>query len=309
VTGGEQPGPAATPASSGAPTVLAIGETMGLLAPDPVVPLEQAATLRLDIGGAESNVASHLVHLGVRAAWAGAVGDDAIGRRLLSTLRERGVDTRWVSTDPSAPTGVYFKDPRPDGTRVVYYRSGSAASRLGAEFARTLPLAEADLVHLTGITGALSASCRALVDAVIDGRRALGRRLSYDVNHRPALWSSLDEAARRLRDEASHCDIVFVGLDEAERLWGAETADDVRALLPEPSVLVVKDGGRAAYAYERGARFVAPTTPVEVVEPVGAGDAFAAGYLAVVLAGGPAGEALRSGHERARAALASPGDF
>ncbi|GAA1981233.1 sugar kinase [Microbacterium pumilum] len=294
---------------SGLPTVLAIGETMGLLTPDPLVALERASTLRLDIGGAESNVASHLAHLGVPSGWASAVGDDPIGRRVRATLGERGVDTRWVVVDPSAPTGVYFKDPGPDGTRVVYYRAGSAASQLGPAFADTLPLAEVPCVHLTGITGALSDSCRALVAAIIGRREAAGLPVSYDVNHRPSLWPSRDEAARRLRAEASRCDIVFVGLDEAHALWGTESADDVRDLLREPAVLVVKDGERAAYAFDSSGRFVEPTSAIEVVEPVGAGDAFAAGYLAGVLAGGSTEDALRTGHDRARAVLMSLGDF
>ena len=291
------------------PTVLAIGETMGLLTPDPLVALERATTLRLDIGGAESNLASHLARLGVGSAWASAVGDDPIGRRVRSTLEERGVDIRWVVVDRSAPTGVYFKDPGPDGTRVVYYRAGSAASRLGPGFADSLPLAEVPHVHLTGITGALSDSCRALVTTVIDRRKTLGLPVSYDVNHRPSLWPDRDEAARRLHAEASRCDIVFVGLDEAHALWGTATADDVRDLLSEPPVLVVKDGERAAYAFDSSGIFVEPTAAVDVVEPVGAGDAFAAGYLAVALAGGSTEDALRGGHERARAVLVSLSDY
>ncbi len=295
--------------SSPLPTVLAIGETMGLLAPDPVMPLEHATTLRLDIGGAESNVASHLARLGIAAGWASAVGDDAIGRRLRATLEERGVDTRWVVTDAAAPTGVYFKDPRPEGTRVVYYRAGSAASRLGPRFADELPLAEVELVHLTGITGALSESCRGLVETIIDRRRAIGRPVSYDVNYRPGLWRSRDEAARRLRAEAARCDIVFVGLDEAESLWGTGSADEVRQLIDGPGVLIVKDGPRAAHMFDRERCTTVPAFRVDVVEPVGAGDAFAAGYLAAILGGASAEVALTGGHERARAVLALSGDF
>lgn len=291
------------------PMVLAIGETMGLLAPDPVAPLERASTLRLDIGGAESNLASHLARLGVAAAWAGAVGDDAIGRRLIATLTERGVDLRWVVTDAAAPTGVYFKDPRPDGTRVVYYRAGSAASRLDPRFADGLPLADVALVHLTGITGALSESCRALVDTILDRRRAVDAPVSYDVNYRPGLWSSPEEAAARLRAEASRSDIVFVGLDEAAALWGTPSADAVRELISEPGVLVVKDGANAAHSFDRTGCTTVLTSPIDVVEPVGAGDAFAAGYLAALLSGAPAEVALESGHDRARAVLALPGDF
>src|SRR6185503_2597863 len=102
--------------------------TMALVAPAAAEPLESAADFRIDAGGAEANVASHLAALGRRAAWAGAVGDDALGRRLVRQLADRGVDTRWVTVDLGAPTGLYVKDP---GRSVGYYRAGSAASRLG----------------------------------------------------------------------------------------------------------------------------------------------------------------------------------
>jgi 2-dehydro-3-deoxygluconokinase len=97
--------------------VLAIGETMALVTPETAEPLETASAFRLEIGGAESNVASHLARAGVAAAWASAGGADALGRRMLATLEKRGVDTSLVLVDPAAPTGVYFKDP---GAGVLY---------------------------------------------------------------------------------------------------------------------------------------------------------------------------------------------
>lgn len=290
------------------PSVLAIGETMALFTPDPPVPLSLEARIRVDIGGAEANVASHLASLGVRAAWAGAVGDDAPGRIVLEALGRRGVDLRWARRDPHAPTGVFLKDPSPDGTRVLYYRSGSAASLLGAGFAADLPL-DAPLVHLSGITAALSEGCRELVDTVISRRRAAGLPVSYDVNHRPALWHAGKDAADTLRDQAARCDIVFVGTDEAAALWGAADPAAIRALLPEPAIVVVKDGARAAHSLGRDETATVPAARVDVVEPVGAGDAFAAGYLAAWLARQSPTVALAQGHRRAAQALATTGDF
>ena len=231
--------------------VLTVGETMVMVTPDAPEPLERATAFRLDIGGAESNVASHLVRAGVPAAWAGAVGDDALGRRLTATLRDRGVDTSLVTVDREAPTGVYFKDPGSDGTRVLYYRRGSAAARLGPAFAATLPLSSAPIVHLSGITAALSDSCRALLDEVVGTRRAAGLPVSFDVNYRPSLWEPA-VAARVLLDVAKRCDLVFVGRDEASLLWGTGTAEDVRALIGPPARLVVKDGAVGAHAFDSG---------------------------------------------------------
>src|SRR5690554_1591945 len=188
--------------------IIALGETMALVTPTSNDPLEFAQEFRLDIGGAESNVATHLAALGHRVSWVSRIGADALGRRLERTIRERGVDTSLVEVTMDAPTGVYFKDP---GEGVLYYRRGSAASTLGPALVARLPLDDADLVHLSGITPALSPSCSALVDSVIDRVAGTSARLSFDINYRAALWS-ITEAAPRLHRLAQRADIVFVGL-------------------------------------------------------------------------------------------------
>jgi 2-dehydro-3-deoxygluconokinase len=288
--------------------VLAVGETMTLVAPTSPLPLADADTFRLDIGGAESNVASHLARAGVAAAWASAVGDDPFGRRLIATLTERGVDTSLVRVDAAAPTGVYFKDPGPEGTRVLYYRRGSAASRLGPEFAATLPLETVPLLHISGITPALSSSCAALIDELITVRRRAGLPVSFDVNYRAGLWP-VAEAAPALLDLARRCDLVFVGRDEAELLWGTRSADTVRELLGDTGRLVVKDGAEGAHAFDGENSWFVPSLAIDVVEPVGAGDAFAAGFLAADLQGAPPPVALEQGHAFAALVLGTMSDY
>lgn len=293
--------------------VLTLGETMSLVAPTEVAPLERADRFQVDIGGAESNVASHLALLGVSAGWASAVGDDALGRRMLATLAERGVDVSLVAVDPQAPTGVYFKDPGPAGTRVWYYRRGSAASRLGPEYAAALPLAEVPVLHVSGITPALSASCDALLRACVRARREAGLPVSFDVNHRPALWVgdgwAAGRAAELLLEYARLADLVFVGRDEAERVWGAATAEAIVDLIGPGPRVVVKDGEVGATHAADGALDFVPAERVEVVEAVGAGDAFAAGFLAAELGGGSPIDALTAGHAAAAKALTTTGDF
>ena len=289
--------------------MITLGETMALITPAHAEPLRAAREVRLLTGGAESNVAMHAAQLGVPTAWVSAVGDDALGARVRDEVAGRGVDTRWVTMDPNAPTGVYFKDP---GHGVLYYRRGSAAARMSPASVAGVPLEHAEVVHLSGITPALSASCAALIDTVID-RVALGPGvLAFDVNHRAALWAP-GAAASALLPLARRADLVFVGLDEAECLWHTATADDVRALLPEPTTLVVKDGDVGATEYRRAAgadhRTFAPAIPTEVVEAVGAGDAFAAGYLAALLQGADAAARLQGGHQRAHLVLQSTSDF
>ncbi|MEO7015731.1 MAG: sugar kinase [Leifsonia sp.] len=288
-----------------APRLIAIGETMMMLVPARAESLSTADELRIHAGGAESNVACHVAHAGLSSAWVGALGNDVLGHRIHRTIESHGVDTRWVTFDATAPTGVYFKDP---GHGVLYYRAGSAASRMSPGTVASIPLEEADIVHLSGITPALSASCAALVDTVFERVAASSATLSFDVNYRPSLWPE-GAAAPALRALANRADIVFVGRDEAQALWGCSTADDVRALLPEPGRLVVKDGDVGATEFSTEGSVFELAIPTDVLEAVGAGDAFAAGYLSALLRGDTTNARLRAGHERARLVLLSTSDF
>lgn len=268
--------------------------------------LTTAEDFTISAGGAESNVAQYLAESGLRTAWLSALGADPLGDRVLQAITASGVDTRWVRRDPSARTGVYFKDP---GGQVYYYRSGSAASRMTPDAIASWPLAKANWLHLSGITPALSPTCRELVSAVLDAAEG---GVSFDVNFRPALWSPA-EAAAVTQPLADRCGIVLVGRDEAEALWGVADAEGIAAVFPNAGRVVVKDGNVEAVEIDR--RGDAPTVTrvpagrVDVIEPVGAGDAFAAGYLATLLRGDTASKALAQGHALAAWVLSSPADY
>lgn len=306
-----------TPA--GRPSVACVGETMVSLFPAHGGAIDAADTLALDTAGAESNVAMYLADHGVEARWVSRLGDDAFGRRIRRRLSASGVDVSAVRTDPTRPTGLLFKSPEDPsmngGTRVFYYRRGSAASGMGPEALDEDAVRNAGLWHFTGITPALSPSCRGLIETALS---AVDRpAISFDVNFRPAVWSEHfasgdpeESPARLLRRFAEAADVVFVGLDEAQELWGDGLRDpsDVRALIPTPRILVVKDGARAATAFFSSTHVSVPARSVAVVEPVGAGDAFAAGFLAGLLKGEPVTRCLRLGHVTAASALSVPGD-
>ncbi|WP_369191704.1 sugar kinase [Streptomyces sp. R08] len=284
--------------------VVCIGETMAALAPAPSSSLEYAEDLRVSVAGAESNVAMYLADLGVPVAWLSAVGDDPLGRRVLAEVGAAGVDVSGVRADPGRPTGLLVKEPTGSGTRVHYYRGDSAASAMGPDVLDDERLKSAAVLHLTGVTPALSPSCRNLVTTALTVPSAeRPYAISFDVNHRPALWPP-GTAATVLRELADLADITFVGLDEAQELWGSDLQPaDVRALLPGPSLLVVKDGGHAAIAFSDEGVQVVPALDTDVVEPVGAGDAFAAGVLTGLLRGEGLERALRLGHITASSAL------
>lgn len=292
----------------GVSEVLCVGEAMAVLTPLDLDSLARTETLRLSIAGAESSVARYLSDLGHHCRWVSRVGDDPFGRRIIATLTAHGVDTSLVRVDPAAPTGVYFKDPAPAGTSVYYYRSGSAAAGMCAADLASLPLAGTRLVHLSGITPALSADCAALVEDLIDQAGAAGALVSFDVNYRAGLWSK-DAAAPVLRRLARRADVALVGRDEARALWHTDTTASVHRFLDPRGVLVVKDGAIGATEFAGGKATFRPALPVRVVEPVGAGDAFAAGYLAGMLRGWPPARRLALGHRLAARALRGLDDY
>lgn len=293
--------------STAPPEIVCVGETMILITPTDDT-LASASEASLGLAGAESNVTAGVAAAGHRVAWASRVGDDPLGTRITDELARRGVEL-WVERDAEAPTGVMFKDPGAEGSSVHYYRRGSAASRMASGFLTAERLAGVRIVHTTGITPALSTSCREMVDRLFEDARAAGALMSFDVNDRRALWS-LEDAASALARLADAADIAFVGRDEAERIWGTETAADIRAFLPNCALLVVKDGdvGATAFAGDAEPVFV-PAPTVDVVEPVGAGDAFASGFLAATLEDRPLAERLAAGHAAAELVLTIAADM
>ena len=295
-------------------TLLAAGETMAVVVPVTAEPVETAELFRIDAGGAESNVAAHVAVLGQHARWLSRLGADPLGRRVLARIAARGVDVTPVIVDASHRTGVYVKDP---GRGVHYYRDGSAAAHLSPRDAEDVSLSDVAVVHVSGITAALGRSphggtAPAFLDALIDRAKAAGVPVSFDVNHRAALWSVAD-AAPVLLDLARRADLVFVGRDEAEALWGAATPAAIRTLLyedrPHSAELVVKDADVGATAFLGGDEVFVTAHRVDVVESVGAGDAFAGGYLAARLSGADPAARLQSGHDRAALTLATTADF
>jgi 2-dehydro-3-deoxygluconokinase len=287
--------------------LVTVGESMLLLSPPAGERLRAAELLEVHTAGAESNVAVQLARLGHRVCWVSRLGTDVFGDRLLADIGAAGVDVSRVRRQSTHPTAVYFKDCEGQRTQVLYYRAGSAASTVTPQDVAPV-LADTDVVHLTGITSALSGSCRDTVEFVLDQPRGARPTVSFDVNHRPVLWSDVETAAKVLLDQARRADIVFVGQDEAHRLWGAERAADVRALVPRVPCLVVKDGDVGATSFTAEGEVFSPAPTVEVVEPVGAGDAFAAGYLTARLRGLPEPVRLRWGHLLAAMALMSTAD-
>ncbi|MFE6689992.1 sugar kinase [Streptomyces sp. NPDC057743] len=367
------------PAADAAPDVdvVCLGESMVTFLPTAPGRLADVPAFQRAIGGAESNVACALARAGHRTRWVSRVGADGFGDHLVREIAGHGVDTRAVRRDPDRPTGIYFRtagDRATDAHEVAYYRAGSAASAMAATTMDLAAIRAGRVLHLSGITAALSADCLGLLRALMahpspdphpsspalradrdypspgphpssPAPRAKGHRpssdlrrssdprpasdrvagagpgrplLSFDVNYRPHLWSGA-QGPRVLLDLARAADVVFVGADEAQAAWGLPDPRAVRAALPEPETLVVKLGAAGALVFrhapdtpgadEEPAGTLVPAPIVDVVAAVGAGDAFAAGFLSAALRGLPLRTRVRHGHLWAAAALTVPGDL
>lgn len=293
------------------PYVLTFGETMALMRADRPGPLAHASSLSLSIGGSESNVAIGLHRLGIPVAWCGRVGDDSLGVLVEREILAEGVDAR-VTVDPTAPTGLMIKESRtPSIQRVTYYRSGSAGSRLTPQDIDEDLITGAGLLHLSGITAALSPQCQDTLRHAIAVARAAGTLVSFDLNFRGNLWDR-DTAGAFYRDVIAQADIVFAGDDEAAIAVGAGTdPEDLAHKIAAygPQQVVIKLGAEGAVALIEGQLFQQDAVPVEALDTVGAGDAFVAGYLAELVLGRRPSERLETAGKTGAFACLVPGDW
>jgi 2-dehydro-3-deoxygluconokinase len=293
------------------PELITLGETLILFSPESDGPLRYVERFQRRAAGAESNVAIGVARLGHTAGWISRLGDDEFGRYILTSLRGEGVDVSQVRLDLEHPTAVMFRERGLMGrVNVIYYRRGSAASHLAPGDLDPAYFRGARLLHLTGITPALSANCRAAVYHAIELARDHGLIVSFDPNLRLKLWP-LTEARQVLRDLSGRADLVFVGLEEGETLFECqgEEALATAILNAGAKVAVIKLGKRGAYLRTAQESLQIPAHPVpRVVDPVGAGDGFDAGFLAGWLKGWGWQECLRLGALVGALAVTVPGD-
>ena len=272
------------------PDVVTIGETMLRLSALPGVPLEQAPQLDVHVAGAESNVAIALCRLGTTAGWISRLVDTPLGRRIVNELRGHGVDVSRVLWAPDGRIGIYFLEQGipPRQHRIIYDRAQSAMALLDPKEVDWGFVRSARLVHLTGITPALSAGCRAATVQAIAEARGAKALVCFDVNYRAKLWSA-DEAKTALGALLAGVDILISTADDARLLLSrGETAEQLAeqlALRFSAGTVVVTDAGRCAAA-QNGQVVSKEGYEVESVDRVGAGDAFAAGFIHGYLTGG-----------------------
>ncbi|GGK34409.1 2-dehydro-3-deoxygluconokinase [Caldalkalibacillus thermarum] len=278
--------------------VVTFGETMVLFSSDRPVPLEYTHQFYKQIGGAESNVAIGLARLGHQVGWFSKLGKDPFGRFIEKFIRGEGVDTSRCMYTDQAPTAVFFKEKlNPKNINVYYYRKGSAASLLRADDLDEAYITSAKMLHLSGITPALGSSAKETVYRAIEMAKAKGVKVVFDPNIRLKLWS-LEESKPVLLDLIRQADIVLPGVEEGQLITGEEEPEKIVDALRAhgQQIFVVKMGARGAY-YDNGQeKGYVPGFKAEVVDPVGAGDGFAAGVISGLLRGWTMQEAVRLGN-------------
>ena len=286
------------------------GEAMALLLAEHNYPLSSAINFRRSVAGAELTVAIGLARLGRRAAWIGRVGDDPLGHAVLRTMRAESVDVSRALVDPESYTGLLVRDSLElRSISVNYYRSGAAGSRLAPSDIDPELICSARLLHGSGITPMLSESARLASESAFSIARSADVLTSFDPNLRKTI-APIGLSLEIARQHLAFADFALVSREELSLLSGT---DDV------------KDGCR--WVLEQGARFVAvklgeegsmgsdgadswwvPGYPVRPMDTIGAGDAWAAGFLDAVLAGADYEQCLDQGNHVASLAIQVPGD-
>ncbi|PLS17734.1 sugar kinase [Bacillus sp. M6-12] len=268
--------------------VITIGETMVLFTPETSGKMRYAKQFSMKFGGAESNVAIGLSRLGHDAGWISKVGNDEFGKAMTAFISGEGVDVSQVIVSADAATGVYFKEPRrADDVRVYYYRKGSAASTLTKEDLDEEYIAKAKYLHITGITPALSDSCAETIYEAIAIAKRHNVKIVFDPNLRKKLWSE-EKARNTLLEIASKADIILPGVSEGKFMFGESDPVKLGSLFLEhgASTVVLKLGAEGAIYFTKDEQRTVPGFPVkQVVDPVGAGDGFAAGFISGLLDG------------------------
>jgi 2-dehydro-3-deoxygluconokinase len=296
-------------------TVVTLGETMLRLSPPRGELLSAADQLDLTLGGAESNVAVALAALSVPTRWLGAVPSNELGDRVLAELSAAGVDVSLVVRRDGARLGLYFVElpvsPRP--ALVLYDRRHSAATDMTEDDLSSGAFSDASHAVVSGITAALKPHGASLAHAFLARAGASGARRILDVNFRRQLWPPA-EAAGTLTELAREADALVCSAEDARTVFNVDEDDRditlaLRELAPNASLLVVTLGECGAIAWHSQAgELSAPSVPVEVVDPLGAGDALVAGLIWAELEGQSPDGQLAAGVALAALACTVRGD-
>ncbi|WP_046213419.1 sugar kinase [Paenibacillus wulumuqiensis] len=295
---------------NGYPEVVTFGESMGLLTAEDSRGLEYAAQLRKSFGGAESNLAIGIARLGHSAGWCGRLGNDPLGQMIQKSIRGEGVDVSRSILAEGEPTGLMLRENASGHASVYYYRKLSAASHMTPDDLDEEYIRNTRVLHVTGITAAISESGLATVNRAMDIAREAGVTVCFDPNLRLKLWT-LEQARPVLLALAEKCDYFLPGLDELALLYETDDQEEIfRRLRQLQAVSIVKGGPDLTYVVEKDSTLEVPYFKAErVLDTVGAGDGFCAGFITGLLRGYTIEEAVRLGNLNGSMVIQAVGDW
>lgn len=294
------------------PALCCLGEVLGLVSNAPDARLEISRHAELGFAGAESNVAIALARLGHRISLVTALGDDPFGWRILKSLRGEGVGCDSVELVAGSNTALMLRDrPAWGEPSVYYYRRSSAFAASCATLARTISPGKGDMLFLSGITPALGPECLKAVSDLLQRATTVGAQVWFDVNYRSKLWAP-EEASAFFEKHLPHMHGVFTGRAEAGIIFPHSTPDDLGRRFLDSGVkeLVVKAGKDGALYSSAGHSISRGAFPIPCeVDPIGAGDAFNAGFFSARLDGLPLEQQLERGCALGALACLNRGDW
>lgn len=291
--------------------VITVGETMVSMVPDKNGFLRYVNYFEKKIAGAESNVAIGCAKLGHKSGWLSKVGCDEFGATILRELNAEGIDTSRVKLCSDYPTGLMFKQVLAgDETSVIYYRTHSAASTFSEEDIPLDYLRQAKLVHCTGITPILSDSCEKAIDSLVRQAKDNGLLFSFDPNIRMKLWRG-EQSKQCLLSLLKKCDIALLGLEEAHVLLGLSSIEQIIDVLRSFGVshIAVKLGADGAVVADKAEAVRIKPVKTTVLDNIGAGDAFNAGFLCGLLEDKPLKDCGKMGALMGALAVSTNGDY
>ncbi len=291
---------------------LTFGEALLRLTPPDFLRLEQSGVLEMHVGGSELNTAIGLARLGVKTRWVSRLTDNVPGRLIAGTLAKNGVDPSGIIWTDADRLGIYYMEEGkpPRASQVTYDRAESAISRIALDEVDVAAWMEPAprLLHLTGITLALSVGCREVATAMLETAKRDGALVSFDLNYRAKLW---DVATARDACEPfmAVADYVLIPGRDAETFYGTSSLDALHERYPSATIVVTRGSDGAEAVTPDGATYHQSTFPAETVSRVGGGDAFAAGFFYGVLQEMDLPTALRYGAAVAALKYTIPGDM
>lgn len=294
------------------PDLVTIGETMVVFDSVSNGPLRYASNYTCHTGGAETTVAVGVVRQGHTAGWISSLGNDEFGMLIRRTFMGEGVDLSQVTTSNTNPTGIFFRQAAGNGEfRNFYYRKYSAASVMTPEMLNEDYIASSKILHVTGITLAISKQAAETVIRAMEIAKSNGVIVCFDPNLRLKMWT-LDEAKTMINSLWHLVDIALPGVEEGNQLFGESDPDKIADIIQSQGVktVVVKVGADGAIGYENGLKVVSPGFKVKnVVDAFGAGDSFASGIITGKLNGWSLEETIRFANAIGAIAVSAPGNI